>query len=257
MTIPPRRGEVFPNGLDDGVRAPSNGAPAFSSNGMAMSVRKVAGPSKMIEDRDECEGVAGRWSLSETSSHNSDHNGGIFRAWRRCDDAGTTAGFDGVALGGQCYQQLDRTASVWASPIRRTARQLRLGEVQASWKNLMTIPPRRGEVFPNGLDDGVRAPSNGAPAFSSNGMAMSVRKVAGPSKMIEDRDECEGVAGRWSLSETSSHNSDHNGGIFRAWRRCDDAGTTAGFDGVALGGQCYQQLDRTASVWASPIRWTR
>lgn len=49
----------------------------------------------------------------------------------------------------------------------------------------MTIPPRRGEVFPNGLDDGVRAPSNGAPAFSSNSLAMSVRKVAGPSKMIE------------------------------------------------------------------------
>uniref|UniRef100_A0A0D3FM43 Uncharacterized protein n=1 Tax=Oryza barthii TaxID=65489 RepID=A0A0D3FM43_9ORYZ len=67
----------------------------------------------------------------------------------------------------------------------QTARQLQLGEVQASWKNLMTIPPRRGEVFPNGLDDGVRAPSNGAPAFSSNSLAMSVRKVAGSSKMIE------------------------------------------------------------------------
>uniref|UniRef100_A0A0E0CA63 Uncharacterized protein n=1 Tax=Oryza meridionalis TaxID=40149 RepID=A0A0E0CA63_9ORYZ len=57
-------------------------------------------------------------------------------------------------------------------------RQLQLGEVQASWKNLMTIPPRRGEVFPNGLDDGVRAPSNGAPAFSSNSLAMSVRKTS-------------------------------------------------------------------------------
>lgn len=34
-------------------------------------------------------------------------------------------------------------------------RQLQLGELQASWKNLMTIPPRRGEVLPNGLDDGV------------------------------------------------------------------------------------------------------
>ena len=41
----------------------------------------------------------------------------------------------------------------------------------------------------------------------------------------------------------SSHSRDHNGDILRAWRRCDGAGTTATFDGVALGGQCHQQLD--------------
>ena len=39
------------------------------------------------------------------------------------------------------------------------------------------------------------------------------------------------------------HSRDHNGDILRAWRRCDGAGTTATFDGVALGGQCHQQLD--------------
>uniref|UniRef100_A0A0D3FJZ3 Uncharacterized protein n=1 Tax=Oryza barthii TaxID=65489 RepID=A0A0D3FJZ3_9ORYZ len=135
------------------------------------------------------------------------------------------------------------------------ARQLRLGEVQASWKNLMTIPPRQGEVFPNGLDDGVRAPSNGAPAFNSNSLAMSVRKVAGPSKMIEDRDECEDTGG---VSVRRPHTI---------------AITTAASLGLGIGAMMPAQrqaltgwhsvdsatggLMGTASVWASPIRWTR
>uniref|UniRef100_A0A0D9Y7H5 Uncharacterized protein n=1 Tax=Oryza glumipatula TaxID=40148 RepID=A0A0D9Y7H5_9ORYZ len=144
-------------------------------------------------------------------------------------------------------------------------RQLQLGEVQASWKNLMTIPPRRGEVFPNGLDDGVRAPSNGAPAFSSNSLAMSVRKVAGPSKMIEKTSTVT------EETATSVKASPASGVSVR--RPHTIAITTAASLGLGVGAMMPAQwqaltgwhsvdsatggLMGTASVWASPIRWTR
>jgi hypothetical protein len=115
----------------------------------------------------------------------------------------------------------------------------------------MTIPPRRGEVFPNGLDDGVRAPSNGAPAFSSNSLAMSVRKVAGPSKMIEKTSTV--------TEETATSVKASPAGGVPVRRPHTIAITTAAslglgvgammpaqwqaLTGVALGGQCYRRLD--------------